>query len=76
MPSLGYHVEGLGAPVLLTGDALFAGSMGGCNTPELYQHALRRLHAVLDPLPDNTILLPGHGPATTLGEERAGNPFL
>jgi hydroxyacylglutathione hydrolase len=75
-PSVGYHVEGLTRPVLITGDALFAGSMGGCATPPLYQHALRRLAAVLDPLPDETILLPGHGPATTLGEERLGNPFL
>lgn len=75
-PTLGYHIDGLALPVLVTGDALFAGSMGGCGTPELYQHALRRLKLVLSPLPDHTILLPGHGPATTLGEERVGNPFL
>lgn len=75
-PSLGYFVDGLSAPVLVTGDALFAGSMGGCNTPELYQHALSRLEDVLAALPDSTVLLPGHGPATTLGEERSGNPFL
>lgn len=76
MPQLGYIVEGLALPVLVTGDALFAGSMGGCPTPELYQHALSRLEDVLSPLPDFTVLLPGHGPATTLGEERGGNPFL
>ena len=75
-PSLGYFIDGLAQPVLVTGDALFAGSMGGCNTPELYQHALDRLKEVLTPLPDNTVLLPGHGPATTLGEERENNPFL
>lgn len=75
-PSLGYFIDGLSEPVLVTGDALFAGSMGGCNTPELYQHALSRLEDVLGPLPDSTVLLPGHGPATTLGEERSGNPFL
>ena len=75
-PSLGFHIDGLASPVLVTGDALFAGSMGGCATPELYQHALSRLREVLSPLPDSTILLPGHGPATTLGEERAANPFL
>ena len=76
MPALGFHVDGLARPVLVTGDALFAGSMGGCGTPAIYQHALRRLRNVLDPLPDETILLPGHGPATTLGEERIANPFL
>lgn len=75
-PQVGYIIEGLALPVLVTGDALFAGSMGGCATPELYQHALSRLHDVLSPLPDETVLLPGHGPATTLGEERSGNPFL
>ena len=75
-PALGFHIEGLAAPVLVTGDALFAGSIGGCGTPQLYQHALNRLREVLTPLPDHTILLPGHGPATTLGEERRSNPFL
>ncbi len=75
-PSVGYHIEGLARPVLVTGDALFAGSAGGCATPALYQHALQRLAAVLAPLSDETLLLPGHGPATTLGEERKSNPFL
>jgi len=75
-PSLGYLLEGFPVPVLVTGDALFAGSMGGCDTPELYQHALERLRDVLGPLPDETVVLPGHGPASTLGEERRGNPFL
>lgn len=75
-PSLGYHIKGLARPVFVTGDALFAGSIGGCGTPELYQRALGRLREVLAPLPDDTVLLPGHGPATTLGEERTGNPFL
>lgn len=76
MPQLGYLIEGLALPVLVTGDALFAGSMGGCPTPDLYQHALSCLHEELTRLPDSTVLLPGHGPATTLGEERRSNPFL
>ncbi|MEN9974462.1 MAG: hypothetical protein RLZZ282_468 [Verrucomicrobiota bacterium] len=75
-PALGFHIDGLAQPVLVTGDALFAGSIGGCGSPAIYQHALIRLHEVLDTLPDATVLLPGHGPATTLGEERAANPFL
>ena len=75
-PALGFHLEGLVQPVLVTGDALFAGSIGGCATPTAYQHALRRLHEVMALLPDTTILLPGHGPATTLAEERVSNPFL
>lgn len=75
-PTLGFHIEGLGRPVLVTGDALFAGSIGGCKSTEAYQHALARLRTELAPLPDATVLLPGHGPATTLGEERVSNPFL
>lgn len=75
-PSFGYHVGGLSKPILVTGDALFAGSMGGCENPKLYQHALARLREVLAPLADETIQLPGHGPASTLGEERERNPFL
>ena len=76
MPALGYFIEGFPQPILVTGDALFAGSMGGCTTPQVYQHALAQLREILAPLPDATILLPGHGPATTLGEERVSNPFL
>ena len=75
-PALGFLIEGLDIPVLVTGDALFAGSIGGCASPALYQQALQHLRQVLAPLPDDTVLLPGHGPATTLGEERRANPFL
>jgi len=75
-PALGYLIDGLPQPVLVTGDALFAGSIGGCSSPENYRKALRNLDRVLVCLPDSTVILPGHGPATTLGEERASNPFL
>jgi hydroxyacylglutathione hydrolase len=75
-PALGFHIEGLERPVLVTGDALFAGSIGGCGTPEIYQRARLTLRTALAPLPDETMLLPGHGPVTTLGEERISNPFL
>ncbi len=74
--SLGFHIEGLERPVLVTGDALFAGSMGGCASAVSYRHALRLLREVLGPLQGATVLLPGHGPATTLEEERLANPFL
>lgn len=75
-PALGFHVGGLEWPALVLGDALFAGSMGGCKSPATYQQALRCLRDELGGLPDATVLLPGHGPATTLGDERAANPFL
>jgi hydroxyacylglutathione hydrolase len=61
---------------LFTGDLLFAGSIGRTDLPG-GDHAtiLRSLAAVLT-LPDETIVLPGHGPQTTIGDERATNPFL
>jgi hydroxyacylglutathione hydrolase len=65
------------SPLLISGDVLFAGSIGrtdlaGGSFPQM-QDSLRT--AVL-PLPDETVVLPGHGPATTIGRERATNPFL
>jgi glyoxylase-like metal-dependent hydrolase (beta-lactamase superfamily II) len=75
-PALGYRIDGLDLPVLVTGDALFAGSIGGCATPTAYRRALQRLHEALATLPPETVLLPGHGPPTTLAAERRGNPFL
>jgi hydroxyacylglutathione hydrolase len=62
---------------LLAGDTLFAGSIGRTDlwggSPE---QILRSIHQKLLILPDETIVYPGHGAATTIGEERAGNPFL
>jgi hydroxyacylglutathione hydrolase len=63
--------------LLLAGDTLFAGSVGrtdlpGGDGPML----LRSIHSKLLPLPDETVVLPGHGPKTTIGEERETNPFL
>ena len=75
-PALGFHIDGLDVPVFITGDALFAGSMGGCHSQARYQQALKSLKSALAPLPDETILLPGHGPATTLAQEWMSNPFL
>jgi glyoxylase-like metal-dependent hydrolase (beta-lactamase superfamily II) len=63
--------------VLFTGDLLFAGSIGRTDLPggdyPTIQDSLAR---VCLPLPDDTAVLPGHGPQTTIGRERAANPFL
>jgi glyoxylase-like metal-dependent hydrolase (beta-lactamase superfamily II) len=63
--------------LLLAGDTLFAGSVGrtdlpGGDGPTL----LRSIHEKLLPLPDDTVVIPGHGPQTTIGHERESNPFL
>jgi len=69
-----YFIEGLGLPVAITGDAMFAGSMGGGVVS--YRKALENNRNKILTLPDNTILCPGHGPMSTIGEEKAHNPFF
>lgn len=66
-----------GGRVLFAGDTLFAGSIGRTDLPggdvRQMAHSLRTKILTLD---DDTVVLPGHGPTTTIGRERATNPFL
>jgi hydroxyacylglutathione hydrolase len=63
--------------VMFSGDLLFAGSIGRTDLPGGdHQAILRSLARVCLTLPDETIVLSGHGPRTTIGAERRGNPFL
>jgi hydroxyacylglutathione hydrolase len=63
--------------LLLAGDTLFAGSIGRTDLPGGDgRQILRSLRERLLVLPDTTRVLPGHGPETTIGEERQSNPFL
>jgi glyoxylase-like metal-dependent hydrolase (beta-lactamase superfamily II) len=63
--------------LLLAGDTLFAGSVGRTDLPGGDGPALiRSIHEKLLTLPDATVVVPGHGPKTTIGEERETNPFL
>jgi hydroxyacylglutathione hydrolase len=63
--------------VLFSGDLLFAGSIGRTDLPGGdYPTILRSLARVCLTLPDETLVLSGHGPQTTIGAERRGNPFL
>ncbi len=70
--------SGAGDPaVLLSGDLLFAGSIGRTDLPGGdYATILDSLARVCLPLPDETVVLAGHGPQTTIGAERATNRFL
>jgi glyoxylase-like metal-dependent hydrolase (beta-lactamase superfamily II) len=62
---------------LIAGDTLFAGSIGRTDLPGgSYEKILHSLHQRVLALPDETIVVPGHGPVTTIGEERESNPFL
>lgn len=74
--ALGYRIDGLALPLCAVGDALFAGSVGGTPDPATHRRALDRIRAEVFTLPSTTILLPGHGPATTVANETASNPFL
>ena len=69
-----YIVTGLRRPIAIVGDSLFAGSMGGGNVS--YDDALRNNLEKILTLPDETIICPGHGPMTTVGEEKIHNPFF
>lgn len=62
---------------LIAGDTLFAGSIGRTDLPGgSYEKIMKSLHGPVLALPDDTIVVPGHGPLTTIGEERSSNPFL
>lgn len=62
---------------VLAGDALFQGSIGRTDLP-MGNHAqlLESIHSQLLTLPDDTVVYPGHGPATRIGIEKRSNPFL
>lgn len=62
---------------LIAGDTLFAGSIGRTDLPGgSMQKIIKSLHDKVLALPDETLVVPGHGPLTTIGEERESNPFL
>jgi hydroxyacylglutathione hydrolase len=72
---LAFYVEDQG--LVLSGDALFAGSVGRVDLPGGSMEVLMRsIEEQLLTLPDETTVYPGHGPQTTIGNERTSNPFL
>ncbi|MCE6996654.1 MBL fold metallo-hydrolase [Saccharothrix sp. S26] len=66
-----------GGRLVLSGDTLFAGSIGRTDLPGgNHREMLTSLRTKVLTLADDTVVLPGHGPTTTIGRERASNPFL
>jgi len=62
---------------LFAGDVLFNGSIGRTDLEQGdYATLIRNIQEKLMTLPDDTIVYPGHGPSTSIGEERKYNPFL
>jgi glyoxylase-like metal-dependent hydrolase (beta-lactamase superfamily II) len=72
-----FRVAGADGPVCFSGDVLFAGSIGRTDLPggDLTEMLVSLRDKVL-PLADETLVLPGHGPSTTIGRERSTNPYL
>lgn len=67
----------LGHGVVFSGDTLFNFGIGRTDFPGgSYEQLMKSIHEKLMVLPDETIVYPGHGPSTTIGDERRGNPFL
>lgn len=72
-----YHEPSEGPPVLIAGDALFAGSIGRTDFPTSdHDLLIRSIRDRLYTLPGETLVLPGHGPPTTIERERRTNPFV
>jgi glyoxylase-like metal-dependent hydrolase (beta-lactamase superfamily II) len=69
-----FYVTGLSWPLAIVGDSLFAGSMGGSATAfgQQYQNTSSKILT----LPKETVLAPGHGPLTTVSQEKRHNPFF
>ncbi|MFC1911343.1 MBL fold metallo-hydrolase [Chloroflexota bacterium] len=66
-----------GHGVVFTGDTLFNSGIGRTDFPGCsHERLMKSIHEKLMVLPDETIVYPGHGPPTTIGDERRGNPFL
>ena len=67
----------LGEGIVFSGDTMFNYSVGRTDLPGgNYSQLMNSINAKLMTLPDNTAVYPGHGPDTTIGAERSGNPFL
>jgi hydroxyacylglutathione hydrolase len=72
-----YIFRACNPPVVFGGDVLFAGSIGRTDFPDgSFEELTSGIRDKLLTLPDDTIVLSGHGPATTIGEERRNNPYL
>lgn len=66
----------LGEKEIFTGDTLFMGSIGRTDFPEGSEQEMKDSLKKLAILPDNFVVYPGHGPTTTIGEEKRTNPFM
>ena len=72
-----YLYETVSPPIAFVGDVIFAGSIGRTDFPDGdFNELISGIRQKLFTLPDDTVLLPGHGPATSVGQEKRDNPFV
>ena len=72
-----YLIKDCDPVIVFVGDVIFAGSIGRTDFPDGdFNQLADGIRKILYALPDSTILLPGHGPTTTVGREKRGNPFV
>jgi len=69
-----YYIDALSHPLAIVGDSLFASSMGG--SADAYEAAVKNNWKYVLSLPNNTVLACGHGPLTTVAQEKKNNPFF
>lgn len=74
-PTAGFLVSGFGPQLLVAGDAVFAGSIGGCADLRKFRLAVENIRKGFAEAEDGCLLLPGHGPMTSVAEEMSANPF-
>ncbi|MGB8205564.1 MAG: MBL fold metallo-hydrolase, partial [Candidatus Baltobacteraceae bacterium] len=74
--SVSFALSAGGTTRLLSGDTLFQGSVGRWDIGGTsLEDIVRSIHTKLFAYPDDTLVVPGHGPATTIGEEKRSNPY-
>ncbi len=75
VPTASYLITGFAKPLWVAGDAIFAGSMGGCKSTDNFTMAVATLRKGFEQVPPETLILPGHGPITSVASEKTSNPF-
>ncbi len=75
VPTASYWITGFEKTLWVVGDAIFAGSMGGCKSPENFTMAVATLRKGFERVDAECLILPGHGPITSVASEKTSNPF-
>lgn len=75
VPTASYLIKGFEKSLWVVGDAIFAGSMGGCKSTDNFEMAVGTLRKAFHFMDDDCLILPGHGPMTSVGSEKTSNPF-